>query len=383
MATTCTQIYAIPNRKRQRAECTPSNTTPTRQAPKVTPSWALAYNYMDTYGKNAVEVLKEMSNVNMRCIVEDYALSISKETHIDFNEIATYRYNSINWACSYYESHRMSMGTHVAYTEMFDMYFSLAVLQRKFGEMQNLFAHNWLKILFSIMITKLTMEVNEDNCISMTKTDVNRLLQQTEYHITTSDFIKCEIQILGTLNFALWNARSPKSIFEVFVSCMPRLIKYSRTEDQILFPFYCRYIYDIIQLDYTVVSTVPLREVIACVFYLARLHWPTNGYAIYSYNEAQLHKPIQLRKPNFNYTFQDYRGVPRPTWSNDILKPFNVELPCVNETCSFMLGIINKNTNGRYYGDSMVAKRYESTDTGMSHQIGFPSVVFFEQNKIK
>lgn len=385
---------------------TPSPPSPTVKPAANAPRWQQAKHRMDFYCKSVFGSLLEMRSACTRMILLDYAHEMERRGVAAYLSVVMYRYNVINWACDFYGMHHMSTSTVSILVELFDKYFIKSLEQREGdAKLASLFQDQVKLVTMSIVFTKVAMEYNEDKNYKLTSEDVNRYLVRDsvtspassshparQRFVTRDEFMECERDVLNTVEFCLWDIRSPKGVFEMFLTLLPSLYGYENEQERSLFPYYCRYVYDICQLDYEICNTFTVNTFLACILYVSKLHWPSNYLQVLrSCNEHN--KQQQRQQQQQQSTQQQQQTTTKMTpefkmykrdnvWLIALVEAFDTTIDMLQNESERLLRLMDTNSCHSHHESTYMAKRYLSVEVGCAHAVGFPTLEFFQQHRV-
>lgn len=344
---------------------------------------------MDAYCRFTLTTLRESTSQNARCVRYDYASLLHSASVVNYASLVRYRYNTINWASDFYRAHELSTSTTVTFIELFDKYVSFSAMKNEHLKLKTTFSDDTLMVMLSVVLTKLAMEYNEDRNFRLTSADVNRLAgganrrgqvenEANRRLVTRDQFMECERDVLNTVEFRLWDAQSMKATFEMFVSIISSMFGYANVKERAVFPYYCRYVYDVLQLDYEVLASQGASAFLACCLYLSKLHWPTNYLQVLLCNDATVEACYDASRQT-----TPPPHCTTPAWFSTICDAFEINPMDLNIACERLMQMVARNSGGHYYKASQIARRYDSVEVGCANRIGMPSLEFFVTHRIQ
>jgi len=325
-------------------------------------TWSQAVAHFDAYQRYIFGAFNTMNNDP--CIPTPYAKTKS---------VVEYRYNTINWACKNYNTWRMSVSTFTFFVELLDMFLSKCKQDLiSFDTMQD---HDRIvfQVTLSFVLLKVAMDANEDECILVTSKDINTFFQQNgclDMCVNSADFIECEKTLLNTLNFVIWNPCSPAAILEAFLSVISPFMQYGRATEHEIFMYYCRYVFNMILLDYEVLTNIPSRLVILSSIALARMHWPINVVSVFTSN-IKYHTQCE-------YKYTNKQNEQRP-WLDALADAGSITVLDILKACKWILTVMDAHG---YHSNAHVPQMFAFEKRGHVHQIGFPTLKFFNDNNV-
>lgn len=359
---------------------------------------------MDPYCNRIYSLFR--SSDDAKIVAVDYVSSMSSKYGVNPDTIVQYRLNSINWASHYFEMRKFSMSTASLYVDIFDRYMANTFLRnaRQPDTSPNRCGIRWFfkntaeMTCTSILLVRLLMKYNEDRPYLLTNEDVNKYLPDASM-ISKVDFMKKERLVLMALDFKFFDESSPKTILEMFISIFPHMLGYKDTMERVIFPFYCRFVFDALRLCYPVMAEYGARDVLMCCIYLSKLCWPENYCEIIkkrkssppaSQPESGNNEMCRDRCPTPEKIFRRVCNLSKETWVCNIMDAFGIEYEELNAKTYSILArfydfrgyasktsITHINETGNPYADCNMIVKYRETEVGCVGNIGFPTLEEF------
>ena len=342
-------------------------------------------SFFETHGRGTVAIPEDYAAIASRCGAAANETAVSR-----------FRLNSINWVAHFLQSGGFSLSTANLFAEVFDRYLSECAARKPPARRRESLARS-LKddacmVTFVLVLAKLCIAYNEDRSLRVSTADVLRYLPSgASRRPDPGEFRRASLDVLTATDYAFWPTGSPKRAFEVtlkrLVDARFRVgsggassVRGGKGEAlaKLALPIYCRYLYDLIHMDYALMRRACEADLVAAALYLAALHWPVNYVACAAAKDGR-----PCARPRFRGADELSADPAAAEWCRGVCSAFyRSSLADMNAAAESVVRRLEADTRGTFYGDSKVAERYSREDAGRVARLGFPTHAFFRSHKM-